>query len=100
MTDHAAGFRQFHLDNPHVYALLVKLARQGVKAGRSKLGIGMLFEVVRWHYTVNPITTTGTDFKLNNNHRAYYARLIMELEDDLADIFELRDSPNHRSQQP
>jgi hypothetical protein len=37
------------------------------------------------------ISTTG-DFKLNNNYRAHYARLIMHQEPDLDGIFELRRS--------
>lgn len=84
-----AAFRQFHRDNPHVYIQLVRLARRGRRSGATKLGIGQLFEVLRWR---TMLATTDPDFKLNNNYRAHYARLIMEQEPDLAGAFDLRRS--------
>lgn len=80
-------FWKFHADNPHVYQLLVGFAREWKKAGRAHLGIAMLFERTRWQVL---ITIHSKDFKLNNNHRAFYSRLIMENEPDLADLFSLR----------
>ena len=44
----AVRFAEFHRDNPLVYDRLVKLARRGRNAGAVKLGIGQLFEVLRW----------------------------------------------------
>ena len=82
------AFWDFHAKNPRVYSELVRLARQAKDAGRSKVGIGMLFEVVRWHIFLE---TTDPDYKLNNNHRSRYARLIMDQEQDLDGIFELRE---------
>lgn len=81
------NFQQFHEENPHVYTQLVALANQAYDRGRKKIGIGMLFEVMRWNHL---ISTSGDKFKLNNNHRAYYARLIMEDHPHLAGIFETR----------
>ena len=81
------AFREFHADNPHVYDELVMLARRARSRGAVRIGIGMLFEVLRWRYTLR---TVGDDFKLNNNYRSYYARLIMMREPDLAEIFETR----------
>lgn len=86
----AEKFEVFHTENPRVYTLLVVLARQWVATtGRHKIGIGALTERVRWEIA---ITTNDPDFKINNNFRAYYARLIMRNEADLADIFDLRRS--------
>jgi hypothetical protein len=63
-------FEKFHEANPHVYELLVQLAREYIRrTGQRKLGIGMLWERLRWEMA---ISTTG-DFKLNNNYRAHYA---------------------------
>jgi hypothetical protein len=82
------AFLEFHKRNPHVYDRLVKLARDLCARGHRKLGIGMLYEVVRWmHY----METTDEEFKLNNNHRSRYARLIMSSEPDLSDVFEVRE---------
>lgn len=83
------AFWQFHAQNPQVYRELVHLARDLARRGRDKIGIGMLFEVLRWQHM---LATEGDadGFKLNNNYRALYARLIMHREADLAGIFELR----------
>jgi hypothetical protein len=82
------AFLRFHKENPHVYRELVSRARRVRERGyRGKIGIGMLFEVLRWRHLLQ---TVGDDFKLNNNYRSYYARLIMRNEPDLVGIFELR----------
>ena len=83
-----AKFREFHADNPWVYRELVQLARQALERGRKRYGICALFELVRWH---RMIKTTGDDFKLNNNHKPHYARLIMANEIDLRGFFETRE---------
>jgi hypothetical protein len=89
-SDTAARFEEFHADNPRVYDVLVTLARQWVHStGRTKLGIGALYERARWEIA---LSTADPDFKLNNNFRAYYARLIMRHNVDLAGMFDLRAS--------
>ena len=81
-------FWEFHRDNPHVYETLVRLARKARSRGHSKVGIGMLFEVARWEIALE---TNDQTFRLNNNHRSRYARLIMQREPDLAHIFDTRE---------
>lgn len=81
------AFLRFHAENPHVYDELVRLARQAHDRGARKIGIGMLFEVLRWGHLLR---TSGDDFKLNNNYRSYYARLILHRHPELDGIFELR----------
>lgn len=89
-SETAARFEEFNADNPRVYEVLVSLARQWVNStGRHKLGIGALYERARWEIA---LATGDPDFKLNNNYRAYYARLIMSREWDLAGLFDLRAS--------
>lgn len=83
-------FEQFHDENPRVYETLVRLAREWItRTGRRKLGIATLFERTRWDIA---IATNDPDFKLNNSYRAFYARLIMQENPDLAGIFECRAS--------
>jgi hypothetical protein len=82
-------FQEFHADNPHVYTQLRDLALKMRRTGRKRYGIGSLFEVMRWH---RALRTTEDDFKLNNNHRAFYARLLMKQEPGLKGFFELRRS--------
>ena len=82
-----ARFESFHSRNPDVYRELVALARRGVRSGRTKLGIGQLFEVLRWEYSIAGLPDRRESFKLSNDYRSRYARLIMEQESDLVDVF-------------
>jgi hypothetical protein len=80
-------FAEFHANNPSVYAELAALARQAKARGRTRVGIKMLYEVVRWQRFV---ASTGDDYFLNNNYHSRYARLLMAQEPDLRGLFELR----------
>jgi len=83
------NFEDFHRLNPHLYVRLARMAKDLVRAGRKRIGMAMLIEVVRWDY----LTTTDHgehDFKINNNYQGRYARLLMENEPELAGLFELR----------
>lgn len=81
-------FEEFHDNNPEVYQQLVNLALDLKRRGRTKYGIKGLFEVVRWHRAMS--TTASDGFKLNNNHTAYYARMIMDNFNELDGFFHLR----------
>lgn len=83
-------FEKFHAENPRVYEVLVALAREWVtRTGRDRLGIATLYERARWDIAV---ATNDPEFKLNNNWKTYYARLIMLQEPDLAGLFARRSS--------
>lgn len=83
------SFETFHKVNPHVYRHLVDLARSLVNRGHKMIGIGMLFEVLRWNYMMST-TDPSSEFKLCNNYRSRYARLIMRQESDLDGVFSTR----------
>lgn len=80
------AFARFHADNPQVYDELRMLAVRARRRGARRIGIAMLFEVLRWRHTLR---TDGRDFKLNNNYRSRYARMLMD-EPELAGCFETR----------
>lgn len=80
-------FDRFHELNPHVYEALRVLARDLVRAGRQRLGINMLVEVLRWQ---RMLRTEGDDYKLNNNYAPFYARKLMADDPYLAGVFETR----------
>ena len=83
------SFLKFHKANPHVYDALVALALAKVERCYRRGSINQLYEVLRYRWDLK--TTPGDDgLKLNNNHRPYYARLIMEDEPTLAGWFETR----------
>lgn len=86
----AERFEAFHRDNPQVYGVLVRLAREWIQqTGRRHLGIGALTERARWDIA---IATRTPDYKINNNFRAFYARLIELQEPDLRGVFKFRPS--------
>lgn len=86
----ADKFEAFHRDNPQVYRTLVRLAREWIsKTGRRKIGIGALTERARWELAIE---TNDPEYRINNDYRAYLARLIMAENADLADVFDLRAS--------
>ena len=81
-------FFHYHLAHPEVYRTLVALARKMRARGVHHVGIGHLWEVMRWTLWVEGGSTEG--YRLNNNYRSRYARFIMEQEQDLADFFTVR----------
>jgi hypothetical protein len=80
-------FEKFHTDNPHIYLLFRHFALEAIKAGRNILSANMIAERIRWETTV---TTKGDGYKINNNYRAYYARMFMREHPDLDGCFRVR----------
>ena len=85
----AERFEQFHQRNPQVYSALVSMTAELVNRGRRKIGIKMLFEVLRWNYYMET-DDPNSDFKINNNYAPYYARLIIADHPEWENVFELR----------
>ena len=77
-------FQIFHQANPRVYAILVSLAWQAKDAGHKHLGIGLLWERMRWEMMLD---TQSEEHKLNNNYRSRYVRLIEDNESGLQGFF-------------
>ena len=86
-----ARFKKFHAANPNVYDSLVTLARQfRSRRPDAKLGIAMLYEVLRWNFYIS--TDSDEPYKLTNDFKAFYARMIMDQEEDLAGVFQIKKS--------
>lgn len=83
-------FEAFHEANPAVYAELVKLARRAKRTGQQKVGIELLFAVVRWRRMM-ATRDESSGFKLNDHYTSRYARLIMAQERDLDGFFSTRE---------
>ncbi len=90
-TDKGQRFCLFHEANPWVADTLRQIARETLAAtGGQRLGLKMIWEVLRWQaLTRDDLIRLGGAPVLNNDHTAYYARLLM-MEDEFADLFELR----------
>jgi hypothetical protein len=84
-----AGFLAFHGANPEVYNFLVARAREWKDGGHTHGSIRMFWEAARFEFCKEVKRTSR--FRLNNNHHAFYSRLIMKREPDLAGFFETRE---------
>jgi hypothetical protein len=82
-------FQEFNAQNPHVYLELERRAARLIRAGVRRIGIALLYESARYDHAVQ---TNGEPFKLNNNHRAFYARMLIQRNPAWAGIIETRRS--------
>lgn len=84
-------FEAFHNVNPDIYERLVKLARQARAAGRDRVSMSTLFEVLRWDVMILTVRDAD-DFRLNDHCQPFYTRLIEHREADLRGLFTARES--------
>lgn len=80
----------FHEANPKVYREFRRLAFILFERGHKHFGAKLITEQMRWTWMMRTVDASG--FKLNNNHTAFYARLLMENEPELAGVFTIRTS--------
>ncbi|MCX4666428.1 hypothetical protein OG453_07065 [Streptomyces sp. NBC_01381] len=85
-------FEAFHRLNPWILEQLEVLTADCVDRGLRRVGIGMLFEVLRWQYGR---ATRGEPWKLNNDFRSRYARRLLEQHPEWLPLFETRQLRSH-----
>lgn len=73
-------FRAFLYANPLVYFELRRLTFDLVDRGRKHYGMSGLFAVLRWHRA--RLQRTDQEFKINDHHSPFYARLLMAQHPD------------------
>ena len=73
----------WHQDNPHVWWYFERFALEAVSKKRKKISHWLIMNRIRWETT---IVTTGEEFKINNDHIAFYARLWKALYPQYADL--------------
>lgn len=95
-SGHPAEWWKFHTEHPEVGRALVGLARPLVRAGHKRIGISLLWETLRYR-TMLGSRPDESPWRLNHNHRAFYARWLGETYPELADVFELRESAAERN---
>ncbi|MCX5317257.1 hypothetical protein [Streptomyces sp. NBC_00154] len=74
-----ARFEAFHALNSWALRHLQALTTDCAAKGFTRVGIGTLFELLRWRYGH---AAQGDAFRLNNNFRSRYARLLIERHPD------------------
>lgn len=83
-------FCLFHNSNRNVYTSLHTLAKEAKTSGASKCSIELLYNKLRWDSYLE--TKGESEFKLSNNHKVFYANLLMLLNPDLVGFFDTRSS--------
>ena len=60
------AWKQFHAENPAVFALFRRFAEQALNSqGRKHFGARMIGERIRWYTAVE---TTDPEYKVNDHH--------------------------------
>jgi len=78
----------FHKKHPEVWKLFVQFAFQMINRGYKNYSAKAVFERIRWEKDVGGDGTT--QFKLGNNHPAFYARRFMKKYPQHAGFFRTR----------
>lgn len=71
VNEHEASAVQFCADNPGIWECFERFTWEAIEAGRQHLGAKAIGERIRWYVAVE---SRNSEFKLNNNHLAYFAR--------------------------
>ncbi len=84
-------FNDFHAANPRVFARMLELARARLDRGEKFISVKALWEELRASFAKRNVSYNyEPEYKLNNNHTAFYARLLVETEPRLAGVIETR----------
>jgi hypothetical protein len=76
-----------HREHPEIFEALREIALQLVREGWGHFGISTCWEVLRYR---SMIGTSEGRFKLDDNLKSRYARLLADQVPELAEVFELR----------
>lgn len=90
-------FKRFHQDNPEIYELFCRFAREARDTGRKRFSHWMIANRIRWYTTVE---TTGSEYKLSNDYIALYARLLVYQDPSFDGFFSLKAMKSFRSSVP
>lgn len=84
----------FHVAHPEVWRLMVRFSFELIGRGFKKAGIGLVMERIRWE-TATPDVDIETQFKINNNHHAFYSRAFMRKYPEHDGFFRTRRQKSH-----
>lgn len=81
-------FEEFDRANPNIYHLFRRFAFEAQERGFKHFGAKAIMERVRWEVRMD--TTGNSEFKINNNFTAFYARKLMRDYPSMAGFFRTR----------
>ena len=85
----ADQFVAFHNSHPEIWELFEHFAFEKIKQGFKNYSSKGIFERIRWEIALPE--PEGSDFKLNNNYTAFYARTFMLRHPQYEGFFRLRE---------
>ena len=83
----------FHAENPKVWEYFVQFTFEVIERGFNHYSVNGVFERIRWEADLADLEGNST-FKLNNNHRPFYARWFMDRYPEYRGFFRLRVMPS------
>ena len=83
----------FHRMYPKVWDYFDRFTEDLIARGFSHYSVNAIFERIRWETDIAD-SDGGSTFKLNNNHRSFYARKFMRDYPQHAGFFRLRYQPS------
>lgn len=87
-TEEIEEFRAYHRENVWIYRLFKQFATEMKNAGRNRYSAKSIMERIRWHCDINQ--HEHSEFKINNNYTAMYARLLVFKHPEFDGFFEFR----------
>jgi hypothetical protein len=92
----------FHDTHQNVWHLFVSFAMQKYNRGFKHYGAKAVMERVRWETDAGNPIAPGLDFKLNNNHTAFYAARFNKMYPEISDgnFFRTRKAKVNRGVHP
>jgi hypothetical protein len=87
-------FEKFDSEHPEVWTLFLDFVQELKSRGFKTYSVYSIFERIRWH-TDLPSYRGRSTFKLNNNHRPFYARKYQEEFPEDAEFFRIRPQKSH-----
>jgi len=85
---HWERFEAWLSDNPLMWTLFVRFAREAMNAGHTRYSADAVCHRIRWHVDIE-VRSVDT-FKVNNNHVAFLARRFERMFPEHAGFFQLR----------
>lgn len=84
-----ARFAEFDRANPHIYARVVEMLREAKRLGKTRVGIKMILESLRWEEFLRVDRDAG-DYRINNSFSSRYSRKVIAEHPDLGALLETR----------
>lgn len=78
---------KWHKKNPGIWDAFEKFTLEAIQSGRKRYSHWAIMNRVRWH---TDIETTGKQFKISNDHIAFYARAFAEKYPEYKNFFKLK----------